>query len=131
MFNPKLKLQLVLLEHLLLTYSCNLVWEENLTEAIKKDEVNLFKHSSLKIKGESDVECANRVLSIAKNRRLHRNTLQSLRKSMKDLEPQLIKHLCVLPNKRISYILKRDGYKNRKCIFEILLNGEMNAYLNP
>ena len=117
------------LEDSLEIYSYKLIIEEVLIEAIKKDEINRYESATIIIKEESDIERADRLLSIAKNYRSNNDLLKTLRSDLEIITPLIINFLSDIPEKSTSYTLKRSEYKDRTYHFQLSYGGALNVHL--
>ncbi len=108
-------------------YSLGLFEKDLLIEAIKKDDVNAAENSTLHIANESDIERAERLLKIAKSRRQNKEALAVLQKNMELAASEITAYIKYHRKKKLTYILKLHGSKNRRCQFQVAVNGKLKV----
>ncbi len=126
---PNIKFKANTIENSFKTYSLNLIKAELLSEAIKKDDINVAENSTLNIENETELERAERLLNIAKSRRLNNESLRLLQKNMESTASEITSYILNHQKKNIVYTLKRNGYKNRRYQFQITHNGKLTVFL--
>lgn len=126
---PELKSESDSLKGYLNAYSYNLVTQDLLVEAIKKDKINTSENALLVVDNESDYERADRILVTAKKHRYDEASLELLRIGLIIITPYIVNFLSVIPQKNISYTLKRSEYKDRTYHFQLCFNGDLKVHL--
>lgn len=102
--------------------------ESSLMEAIKKDEINFAEGSLVIIKGESDFTRAQRIMAFAKAERSDKKSLIAIRYELDTAAKMIKEYLSARRGKIVDYILKREGYQDRKYRFQLNTAGYLTAH---